>query len=53
LGFPRREKESSRYQKKTSIEEEWGSGLERIVEAVEKNLNMTLIFDLVGMKRRQ
>jgi adenosylcobyric acid synthase len=39
--------------KKTLVEEEWESGLERIVEAVEKNLNMTLIFDLVGMKRRQ
>jgi adenosylcobyric acid synthase len=37
----------------TLVEEEWESSLERIVEAVERSLDMTLIFDLVGMKIRQ
>jgi hypothetical protein len=35
------------------VEEEWESSLERIVEAVERSLDMALIFDLVGMKIRQ
>jgi adenosylcobyric acid synthase len=39
--------------RRTLVEEEWESSLERIVEAVERSLDMTLIFDLVGMKIRQ